>query len=429
MSSVPILLVTANVGTIFEDPNNLIKLWIDEFLSKVASSNIKFIALHCQEVGGKNYEKSMKHVEHFIQLLTGSSELQNFSRGRVFLDEDYTSVENFTALGNIYFIHNSISEALIWDFKQSEFVPVQDIQVFSGNIEAVDTKEKSKFPQHFFPECKWSRKGFLRTRWSLCGTVFDLVNLHLFHDASNLVSMSSYPSVYCRNRQRALEHTLYKFHNDSLDNVPYFVFGDFNFRVDNEGVIKKLTDGLTKIRVQNTKNNDQTKLQFNNEDNNLVLTVGKKEFNHKEHERVFLNFEWLKHFDKESEAFSNILTEYQIKFAPSYPFEENISKATSYMPTRCPAWCDRILFSHSAEKIIDNQLSHEYDLLGLKTCMGDHKPVYLRLSLRTGAGKICNQDEAQAAGIAHGDVDNAVSDYIYIQNILHPMKVMKESSV
>lgn len=81
----------------------------------------------------------------------------------------------------------------------------------------------------------------------------------------------------------------------------------------------------------------------------------------------------MKHFDKESEAFSNILTEYQIKFAPSYPFEENISKATTYMPTRCPAWCDRVLFSHSAEKIIDNHLSHEYDLLGLKTCMGDHK--------------------------------------------------------
>lgn len=44
-------------------------------------------------------------------------------------------------------------------------------------------------------------------------------------------------------------------------------------------------------------------------------------------------------------------------------------------------------------------------------------------------GKICNEDVAQAAGIAHGDVDKAVSDYIYIQNILHPMKVMKESSV
>ena len=26
-----------------------------------------FIALHCQEVGGKNYEESMQHVEHFIR--------------------------------------------------------------------------------------------------------------------------------------------------------------------------------------------------------------------------------------------------------------------------------------------------------------------------------------------------------------------------
>lgn len=232
----------------------------------------------------------------------------------------------FQALGNLYFIHNSIENASIWDFKKTEFIPVTGAQTFSGNIEAVDTKEKSKFPQHFFPEVrqskfcgnfssfclqsKWSRKGFMRTRWSLCGTVFDLVNIHLFHDASNLVSMSSYPSVYCRNRQRALEHTLYRFHNDPYDNVPYFVFGDFNFRTDNEGVIKvsfylhvlynsellylqKLTNGLTKTRVQNTKNNDQTKLHFNNEENNLILTIGKKEFSHNDHERVFLNYEWV----------------------------------------------------------------------------------------------------------------------------------------
>lgn len=158
-------------------------------------------------------------------------------------------------------------------------------------------------------QCKWSRKGFMRTRWSLCGTVFDLVNLHLFHDASNLVSMSSYPSVYCRNRQRALEHTLYRFHNDGLQNVPYFVFGDFNFRADNEGVIKvgccvlcvprfyprffkQLTSGLTKTRVQNIKNNDQTKIHYNSEDDDLILTVGKKEFSHTDHARVFLDFDW-----------------------------------------------------------------------------------------------------------------------------------------
>jgi hypothetical protein len=40
-------------------------------------------------------------------------------------------------------------------------------------------------------QCKWSRKGFLRTRWSLGGTVFDLINIHLFHDASNFVAVES----------------------------------------------------------------------------------------------------------------------------------------------------------------------------------------------------------------------------------------------
>ncbi|XP_066253064.1 inositol polyphosphate-5-phosphatase A isoform X2 [Euwallacea similis] len=531
MTTVPVLLVTANVGSIFEEPNELLKLWADEFLSKIASLDAKFIALHCQEVGGKNYEKSMKHVERFIEILSSSTQLQNFSKFRIFLDEDYTSVEHFTALGNLYFIHNSIEDASIWDFKLSEFVPVQDAKTFSGNIEAIDTKEKAKFPQHFFPECKWSRKGFLRTRWSLSGTVFDLVNIHLFHDASNLVSMSSYPSVYCRNRQRALEHTLYRFHNDPLDNVPYFVFGDFNFRSDNEGVIKKLTDGLTKTRVQNTKNNDQTKFHFNNEENNVILSIGKKEFTYNDHEKMFLNFEWLKQFDKESEAFSSILREFPINFAPSYPFEEVISKATSYMPTRCPAWCDRVLFSHSAEKIIEEENGYEYGLLGLDTCMGDHKPVFLKISLRTNAGivkccdhalfvclpetcrccrnfasytinvvdmsdyinsnthrssndvsfdssllhdrvtkgmfphdpytpessnsrtplteeidtqeesrrssvsptelkrKACDDTVDQSPNLQDDDKNNTLSDYIYIQNIMHPMKVMKESSV
>lgn len=74
---------------------------------------------------------------------------------------------------------------------EGTFVPVTGREVHSGNIEAVTTKEKSKFPQDFFPECKWSRKGFLRTRWSVRGTVFDLINIHLFHDASNFIAMET----------------------------------------------------------------------------------------------------------------------------------------------------------------------------------------------------------------------------------------------
>ena len=84
----------------------------------------------------------------------------------------------------------------MWDFKDCTFVPVTDKEIHSGNIEAVTTKEKAKFPQEFFPECKWSRKGFLRTRWSLSGTVFDLINIHLFHDASNFIAMETVSFFY-----------------------------------------------------------------------------------------------------------------------------------------------------------------------------------------------------------------------------------------
>lgn len=130
----------------------MLTIWTKEFLSHVARLEPKFIALHCQEVGGKNYENSMKHVEHFVGLLTSSKELKEFNRIRVFLDEDYSSAENFTALGNLYFVHDSVKDVEIWNFKESKFEGCQGKEIHSGNIEAVVTKEKAKFPQDFFPE-------------------------------------------------------------------------------------------------------------------------------------------------------------------------------------------------------------------------------------------------------------------------------------
>lgn len=396
-TSIPVLLVTANVGSIFENPSVMLQVWTDEFLSTISKLSPKFIALHCQEVGGKNYENSMKHVEHFVNLLMSSNELRPYDKVRVYLDEDYSSAEHFTALGNFYFIHESIENVQIWNFKEATFLPCVGKETHSGNIEAVETKEKSKFPQNFFPECKWSRKGFLRTRWSIEGSVFDLINIHLFHDASNFVAMEAYPSVYCANRRRALEHTLQRFHNDEYDNVPYILFGDFNFRTDTDGVIKKLTEGLTTVRIQNNKNNEFSKLQYRNEDQDAVLTVGKKEFNHADHQGVFSQQpdDWLKPYDKEVDAFKETLLEFPITFAPSYPFEEAMSKASSYMQTRCPAWCDRVLLSHTAKKLIDETDHIEYDLMGQNTCMGDHKPVYLRTSILTNSGIItcCHHNE------------------------------------
>lgn len=74
----------------------MLKVWTEEFLSTISRLEPKFIALHCQEVGGKNYENSMKHVEYFVKLLMCSNELRLFDKVRVFLDEDYSSAENFT---------------------------------------------------------------------------------------------------------------------------------------------------------------------------------------------------------------------------------------------------------------------------------------------------------------------------------------------
>ncbi|XP_037025716.1 inositol polyphosphate-5-phosphatase A isoform X1 [Bradysia coprophila] len=388
-SPVSYMLVTANVGSVFEDPSRLLKTWISEFLIKVSFFKPQFIGLHLQEVGGKTYEKSMEYVQEFIKILCESTELQSYDRIRVYLDEDYTSAENFTALGNLYFIEKTLPSVKIWNFLTHEWDTVEGKSIHTGNIEAVATKEKAKFPQRFFPECKWSRKGFLRTRWEVKGTVIDLVNIHLFHDASNLAACEEFPSVYCKSRRRALVHTLERFHTDTVNGTaPYFVFGDFNFRCDTEGVVKKLTKDLSIHRTLNIKN-DHTKLQYRDDVGSNILTIGKKEFLHTEHQTKFKE-SWLQQFDRELEPLKEILVEYPITFPPTYPYEEEPTMPQNYMSTRCPAWCDRILMDPIAKDLIvdENFSSKDYNVVGEDMCMGDHKPVYLNIRLKVYQGII-----------------------------------------
>ncbi|KPJ00010.1 Type I inositol-1,4,5-trisphosphate 5-phosphatase [Papilio xuthus] len=330
---VPLLLVTANVGSIFEDPSVMLPIWTSEFLQAVSRMDPKFIALHLQEVGGKAYEKSMQYVEDFVQRLCDCPELRLYDKIRIFLDEDFSSPERFTALGNMYFAHSSLTDIKIWDFEVKGYVEVVGKEINSGNIEKVTTKEKAKFPQHFFPECKWSRKGFLRTRWLLRGTAVEFVNIHLFHDASNLVAMEPFPSVYCRSRRRALRHTLRHLHADA-NSAPYFIFGDFNFRTDTGAVVKKMTEELTACRLQHGNSAESAKMQYRARENDrLVLTIGKKEFSHVDHQKIFRE-PWLQRFDRELEALRPHLFEFPVKFPPSYPFEENVQLPTHYMKTR-----------------------------------------------------------------------------------------------
>ncbi|BFY98222.1 hypothetical protein BsWGS_01261 [Bradybaena similaris] len=392
------ILITANVGSIFEEPETMFPEWLKAFFQCLQTHKPGLVALHCQEVGGKNYEASMQHVNQFIKTLLASDELHKYDRARIFLDEDYTASDKFTALGNMYFIHEEVSEVLIWDFVDCKFIEVEGREVLSGNIENVPIKEKAKFPQYFFPEFKWSRKGFLRTRWSINNCIFDLVNIHLFHDASNIVAMETSPSVYSDNRQRALLHTLQRFENDKYSKVPLFIFGDFNFRLDSNLLIQELTAKL--IACQTTgKKGQVNKIEYTEEGNGkIVLTVGSKSFDYYEkHSDLFASmYKWLLQYDSEFLSFRDRLYEHEITFPPSYPFCEDVADGISYMKTRVPSWCDRVLHTHSARDIIIEDPSHPivYDLIGKDVCMGDHKPAYLFIHMKPGKGNSEQQKQS-----------------------------------
>ncbi|XP_054745740.1 inositol polyphosphate-5-phosphatase A isoform X2 [Anastrepha obliqua] len=329
-----ILLVTANVGTLFEDPLGLLHPWLEEFMLKIKELRPHFVALHMQEVGGKTYEKASNSVKEFVKLLCEDAAMRDFSAVQIYMDENFNSLENFTALGSLYFAHKNLSSIRIWNFSNGTWEQPAGKNIYFGNIENISTKEKSKFPLKLFPECKWSRKGFMRTRWDINGTVVEFVNIHLFHDASNLKAREEYPSVYSQRRRQALIHTLERFLTDKVNEpVPYFVFGDFNFRCDTEGVTK------------------------------------------------------LKKYDRDWDIFRGILCEYDIPFPPSYPYKEEPHLPTEYMITRCPSWCDRILMSPQIpETILASKEHNPYNVIGDNVCMGDHKPVYLNVQLKTNQG-------------------------------------------
>ncbi len=63
---------------------------------------------------------------------------------------------------------------------------------------------REKFASELYPHTHWTRKGFCYTRWLLDGSPLDAVNVHLFHDASNLVAMGESPYVYASYSRTAL---------------------------------------------------------------------------------------------------------------------------------------------------------------------------------------------------------------------------------
>ena len=57
---------------------------------------------------------------------------------------------------------------------------------------------------------------------------------------------------------------------------PYFIFGDFNFRLDGKSVVKNLTSDL--LDITKPENEAKNKQYVDRRSQELVLSIGKKEF-------------------------------------------------------------------------------------------------------------------------------------------------------
>lgn len=225
-----------------------------------------------------------------------------------------------------------------------------------------------------------------------------------------------------------------------------FIFGDFNFRLDSHLLIQEITDKSVPKQTKGKK--DQvSKIVYTEEENEkVVLTVESKLFNyHDKHSEFFNNKNnWLQQFDTELNAFKDQITEFDISFPPSYPFSEDTNDGLSYMKTRCPSWCDRVLYNHKAKDIMfhDDDHPYEYDVIGHNTCMGDHKPVYLLLYIKNGTAK-SNEDDITESALTQpllttdiivpstqvkiSQVDT--TKYIHVQHNGASVRVFRETSV
>ncbi|XP_065175553.1 inositol polyphosphate-5-phosphatase A-like [Sycon ciliatum] len=408
---VSVLLVTANVGSMFEKSTKILPEWTAQFCHFVTEQQPDFIALHCQEVGGKFPIEATKVVAHFVESLLKCKELGCFTRVRGFMDEEYQCPERFTALGSIYLARDTLHDVAIWDFTGQRFHPVAGHEVVTEDLIRNSYHIKEKFPSEFSPH-RLTRKGYILTRWCINEQVFNFLNVHLYHDPSNLVSMESSPSVYANNRHKAMLYALQRFQRHSSNLEPTFFFGDFNFRLDLHQLVFDMCSS-TNRQLHRHLEGEQV-IYSDSSSGEVVLQMAPKVFRVADKAMFEENFGTLRSYDKEAVKIG--VHEQGIDFQPSYPLSES-GEARQYMETRCPAWCDRVLYNDAAKDVLDKACpsSITYHMVGNNCCMGDHKPVFLQFKVAlpvtmagvhpdkstSGSGALANSAHARrvAAGV------------------------------
>ncbi|MFH4979448.1 hypothetical protein AB6A40_006157 [Gnathostoma spinigerum] len=409
--------VTANVGSLFEESCRIHNGWLTTIVQEIENSKAVFVVIHMQEVGGKNYEECVQQVPGLVQNLQNELEKFGYSTGRAYMDLEYELEDSYTALGSLFFIHDSSLQL----FEQYNFTSKQFLKLDEGFIlmtKNLDNSEfliKEKFPTHFCPAIvRWRRKGYLHCRFRYNSMQFDLVNVHLFHDESNIALIHENPSLYSDNRKRALNYVLEEASKLACGSQPLFVFGDLNFRLDPPSFLNRITedgdlrleavDGYTSGNLIETAVNELSKKDDANLGDSLrrtvsaiefrrspygsrtdlpsscILRIEKKRFDYFNHKKLLSEWHVYLEDDKEAKNFPS-LNELPICFPPTYPWSEDPDESKTFMKTRAPAWCDRILMNDPAYSLVTSDRKATYDSIGKEICMGDHKPVVLSFSI------------------------------------------------
>ncbi|EPB75597.1 hypothetical protein ANCCEY_05286 [Ancylostoma ceylanicum] len=153
-----VLLITANVGSLFEQDQRLQEAWLKTFTERINQEMADIVVIHMQETGGKQLglipQRSGSVIYLFIMVAT-----------------------------------------LLMDCITASTVAVLEELTFHKTL--------------------------------------DFVNVHLFHDESNLALIHENPFLYSSNRKRALDYVLEQLMaSGNWESSPCFIFGDLNFRLD-----------------------------------------------------------------------------------------------------------------------------------------------------------------------------------------------------
>ncbi|CAD5217739.1 unnamed protein product [Bursaphelenchus okinawaensis] len=400
-----VLLITANLGSLFDDLDRLSDLWVEYMLKTVHSHDPEFVALHLQETGGKRFEENSDKVVPLIWRLHEG--LKEFGHCYAFLDIDFNDSEQFTALGSVFFIRSTISDRTkLYNFKSSSFQPLDQPGLYvEPKINSTKRIRKEKFSRDFWPGVRWGRKGYLHARWLVGKQVLDLINLHLFHDESNLAFHEN-PYQYSQNRRKAMNYLLQKYEKftTTVDNnvtSNLFLFGDFNFRLNAISFLSKLTKHTNQHNTETVSDSESPKnssddseptpvlnghdfkrqlsaIEYRSKNENCVLRIEKKKFEYENSRSLISNWREYKEDDQETKDLS--LIEPPVEFPPTYPWSEDPFKHDSLTNTRMPAWCDRVLMNNKAWTVVQHT-NYTYTSIGMDICMGDHKPVVLAFTL------------------------------------------------